>query len=412
MDHRRSGRFSFLLFSAAVAPVVLGGGGGCDRSRPRGSGTQAPPAEPSSMIESQRRTGSVESAQASQQGTPASATTDLMKHADQDMAQVLAELQSLGGRPIETLTPAQAREQPSPADAVKSLLKKQGKSTEPEAVAKVEDREIPRPGGKLPVRIYTPTGGGTLPVIVYFHGGGFVIASNDTYDATPRALANGARAIVVAVEYRKAPEYRFPAAHDDANAAYQWVVKHADSFDGDAKRVAVAGESAGANLAENVAIFARDHQQRRPLHVLLVYPIASAGMSSESYEKYRDAKPLNKSMMAWFSDHYLRSPKDARDPRLDLLNAKLTSLPETTIINAELDPLLSDGKALAEKLEAAEVQVKQKTYDGVTHEFFGMGAVVSDAKDAMQFACDRLRGSFEAAANAQETALSGEAAKP
>ncbi|HYQ15784.1 MAG TPA: alpha/beta hydrolase [Polyangiaceae bacterium] len=329
---------------------------------------------------------------------------DPMKHADDDMAAVLAELKALNGKPIESLSAAEARKQPTPTDAVQALLKKQGKSVAPEAVSKVQDRTIAASTGSLPVRIYTPAGADALPVVVYFHGGGFVIADNDVYDATPRALANGAQAIVVSVEYRKAPEHKFPAAHDDAVAAYRWVVKNAASFGGDGKRFAVAGESAGGNLAENVAIAARDDHELQPLHVLLVYPVASDNLSSDSYAKYRDAKPLNKAMMAWFTEQYFRTPADAHDPRISLIDAKLAGLPETTIINAEIDPLRWDGEQLAKKLELAEVPVKQKTYAGVTHEFFGMGAAVSDAQDAVKFASQRLKDSFEVAAKRVETA--------
>jgi acetyl esterase len=338
------------------------------------------------------------------EATPAPKVTEapprpesVLKDVDKDMAEVLVELQMLGVKPIETLSATEARQQPTPADAVKAVLKKHGRPTEPEAVAKVQDRTVPGPGGEIPVRVYTPAGTGPMPIIVYFHGGGFVIATNDVYDATPRALTNGAKAIVVSVEYRKAPEHKFPAAHDDAFAAYRWILKNGASLGGDPKRVAVAGESAGGNLAANVAILARDQRERYPTHLLLVYPVASSSTSSESYVKYADARPLNKAMMSWFTGQYFRSPADAQDPRINLLAAKLIGLPETTIINAEIDPLLSDGEALAKKLKEAEVSVKQKTYGGVTHEFFGMGAVVGDAKDAMELACERLRASLEGA---------------
>jgi acetyl esterase len=333
---------------------------------------------------------------------------DPMADLDKDMARVLAEAQGLGAKPIESLKPAEARQQPTLTDAVKSILKKDEKPTAPEAVAKVQDRNIPGGAGNIPVRIYMPSSETTpLPVIVYYHGGGFVIASNDVYDATPRALANGARAVVVSVEYRKGPEHKFPAAHDDAFAAYKWTLKNAGSFGGDAKRVAVAGESAGGNLAANVAIAARDKQERLPVHLLLVYPVASSNMSSDSYVKYAEAKPLNKNMMTWFTEQYFAKPEDGKDPRINLVAANLKGLPETTIINAEIDPLLSDGKELADKLKDAGVSVKQKTYEGVTHEFFGLGAVVDDAKDAVKLASERLRDSFEDAAKATDATALG-----
>jgi acetyl esterase len=320
---------------------------------------------------------------------------DPMEDVDKDMKSVLDQLAALGAKPIESLTPAEARKQPTLADAVEAVLKQKNESTAPEEVAKVQNRTIPGAAGSLPARIYTPKKGkAPYPVIVYFHGGGFVIGSNDSYDATPRGLANGAEAVVVSVEYRKAPEHKFPAAHDDAYAAYSWVSKNAGSFSGDPKRIAVAGESAGGNLAANVAIEARDKHQPLPVHLLLVYPVASSNMDSDTYVKYATAKPLNRAMMRWFTDKYFRSPADAKDPRIDLIHANLLGLPPTTIVNAEIDPLLSDGTELAKKLDDAKVEVKQKTYSGVTHEFFGLGAVVGDAKDAMKLASGQLKDAF------------------
>lgn len=333
-------------------------------------------------------------------GGPSAAAKDWKSHADKDMTKVLDELAKLGGKPIETLTPAEARKQPSPVDAMNAVLKEEGKSTAPEEVAKVENRTIKAGSASLPVRIYTPKDAkAPYPVIVYFHGGGFVIATNDTYDASARGLANGAKAAVVAVEYRKAPENKFPAAHDDANAAYAWVLKNAASFSGDPKNVAVAGESAGGNLALNVAINARDKKEQLPVHVLAVYPIASSNTDSKSYREFAEAKPLDKPMMTWFTNEYVRTPADAQDPRLNLVLANLAGLPDTTIINAELDPLASDGEMLEKKLDDAKVSVKRKTYSGVTHEFFGLGAVVGKAKDAMDFATSRLKDAFGKRAN-------------
>jgi acetyl esterase len=320
---------------------------------------------------------------------------DPLAGADEDMRDVMDELGTLGSKPLETLSAEEARKQPSPADAVRALLKREGKSVAPEMVGKVLDSTIPTSAGALAIRVYTPKQGkGPFPVVVYYHGGGFVIGTNDSYDATPRALANAAEAVVVSVEYRKAPENKFPAAHDDAYAAYQWVLANAGSIDGDPRNVAVGGESAGGNLAANVAIRARDEKQPLPKHALLVYPVASTDTSSESYEKYANAKPLNRAMMRWFTDKYFRTSQDAADPRMDLVNAKLVGLPPTTIINAEIDPLLSDGELLAKRLKAAEVPVEQKTYAGVTHEFFGMGAVVDEAKDAVEYAAKRLKSAF------------------
>ena len=281
--------------------------------------------------------------------------------------------------------------QPTPAEAVNALLRKRGTTPEPLPVGRVVERTIPGPGGDIPVRIYTPHGEGPFPVIVYTHGGGWVIATNDTYDATARALCDAVGAIVVSVEYRKAPEHRFPAAHQDAFAAYHWVLQNAEELGGDPLRVAVAGESAGGNLAVASAILARDNGIQPPAHVLAVYPVADGHTDSPSYEENADAKPLNRAMMQWFFGHYLRSPADADHPLISLIRADLRGLPPTTIITAEIDPLRSDGERLAKALRDAGVKVDYHTYDGVTHEFFGMGTVVKDAAKALAHAAKGLK---------------------
>jgi acetyl esterase/lipase len=326
-----------------------------------------------------------------------SKTKDVMEEADSDMKAVLTELGALGAKSFSTLTPAVARKQASPADAVKKVLEKDKKPTAPLEMAKVEDRKIPGAKGPIAARIYTPKTDAKkpLPVIAYWHGGGFVVADLDTYDASPRALADEADAIVVSLDYRHAPENKFPAAHEDAFAGYQWVLKNAASFGGDPKRVAVAGESAGGNLAANVSIMARDKNLQLPVHQLLVYPVAQTGTNTESYREWGEAKPLDRASMEWFVKNYTSKPGDIGDSRLNLVSAKLDGLPKTTIVLAEIDPLRSDGELLAEKLEAAGVDVDTKTYDGVTHEFFGMGAVVDDAKSAEDYAGGRLKAAFK-----------------
>jgi acetyl esterase len=325
------------------------------------------------------------------EGSEAYSTSKL----DRDQMGVIDALTLLNGQPIETLSPEQARKQPTPADAVKRALSQAGKPTAPEAVQKVEDRDLAVAWGDLPVRIYTPKEGtAPYPVVLYFHGGGFVIANNDVYDASPRAIGNAAKAVVVAVDYRQAPEHKFPAAHEDAFAAYKWLLKHAKDVQGDPSRVAVLGESAGGNLAANVAIAARDNQEPLPLAVVLVYPMASSNLDSQSYREHMHAKPLNKAMMQWFMDQFFRTPADAQDLRINLVNADLKGLPPVTIINAEVDPLRSEGELLATKLQEAGVEVSQRTFKGVAHEFFGQGAVVSDAKDAVALAATRLRAVF------------------
>lgn len=318
--------------------------------------------------------------------------------ANADMQAVLDELALLGGKPIETLTPEDARKQPTPADAVMALLKKKGKDTSPTALVpgvSSTDREIPGAAGNLPVRIYTPAGAGPFPVVVYFHGGGWVIADKQVYDGGARGLSKESQAIVVSVDYRRAPEAKFPAAWDDSLAAYKWVAANAGSFNGDPARLALAGESAGGNLALATAVAARDAGVQAPTHVLAVYPVAQTGnLDTASYRDSATAKPLNKAMIGWFVDKLLAKPADKSDPRVDLVHAKLAGLPPVTIINAQIDPLREDGAMLEAALKKAGVKVQRKVYIGVTHEFFGMGAAVKQAADAQRAGGQALLASF------------------
>ncbi len=314
--------------------------------------------------------------------------------ADPQMHAVLDQLTALHPKPLEKLTAQEARMQPGPADAVKALLIKQGKSTAPEQVSKVEDSTIPGPAGTIPIRVYTPDGSGPFPVLVYFHGGGWVIADLNTYDSTPRALANLTHAVVVSVEYRHAPENKFPAAHEDAYAATQYVLKNAAQMNCDPMRVAVGGESAGGNMAAAVCLMARDRKGMMPLYQMLVYPVADYAFDTPSYKENANAKPLNKPMMQWFFRQTVKSPADGKNPYLSILRAKVAGVPSATVITAQIDPLRSEGKAYADRLEAAGVKVRYRNYDGVTHEFFGMGAVVDKAKEANQFAADGLLAAF------------------
>ena len=312
-----------------------------------------------------------------------------------DMQKVLDALAALGGKPIETLSPAEARLQPTPTDAVKAVMTQQALPTGPDATVTTQDLTYPADAGVQKARVYKPAGAtGPLPVILYIHGGGWVIADIDVYDASPRALAKAANAIVVSIEYRHAPEAKFPAAHDDANAAYKWVLANAAKWGGDVNKVAVAGESAGGNMAVNVAISARDAKLPLPKSIIAVYPVADSNLATGSKVKSADTKPLNTKMLGWFFTHTLANPADAMDPRLNLVGAKLDGLPPTTIILASIDPLHDDGVNLAGKLKDAGVTVDLKEYPGVTHEFFGMGSVVAAAKEAQDYAAAKLKAGF------------------
>ena len=333
-------------------------------------------------------------------GKPAAADdSGTIKRANPDMRQVLEKLMQLGAKPLGSQTPEETRQGPSPADAVAAVLRDQGKN--PAALAAAtgvtkQDLTYPTAGTTQAVRIYKPSNStGKLPVIVYIHGGGWVIADLNTYDSSPMALAKKTGAIVVSVEYRHAPEFRFPAAHDDTFAAYKWTLDNAAKFGGDPKRVAIAGESAGGNMAINVAIRARDEKIQTPLHMLLVYPVAGTDLTTPSYVKNERAIPLSKAAMDWFVKNTIQSPADLADPRLAVYaKANLAGLPPATIINAEIDPLASDGQFLADKLRAAGVKTKREVYTGVTHEFFGMDAAVAAAAKAQDFAAQELKAAF------------------
>ena len=314
---------------------------------------------------------------------------------DKTMFAILQRLDSMGGKPVEGLTPAEARRQPTPTDAVMALVRENKVPVPPSAVDTM-GKEIPVIGGSVHARIYTPKSGtAPFPIVVYYRGGGWVIASLDVYDASCRGLSEQANAIVVSVDYRTGPENKFPTAHNDAFAAYQWVLKNAASFNGDPKRVAVAGESAGGNLAANVSIMARDKKVMMPLHQILVYPVVGDDLEAPSVKEYAFAKPLNKAMLPWFFQHYLKTPADGKTPMISLNFANLKGLPPTTIIAAQLDPLTSGGELLRDKLKEAGVDTKYELYKGVTHEFFGMAILLKDAKNAQELAGKELKKAFE-----------------
>ncbi len=311
------------------------------------------------------------------------------------MQAVLDQLAALNPKPLETLSVPEARKQPTPADAAKELQKKQKGNAEPEPVGSITNRKIPVKGGSIPIRIYKPRGQGPFPVLVYYPGDGWIVADVDRYDASARALANLANVEVVSVGYRQAPEHKFPTAHADAFNAYRWVVGHAKSLGGDSSKVAVAGEGAGGNLAGAVAMMARDSNAKLPAHQVLVYPIAGYDLNTLSYQENANAKPLSTPMMEWYFSQYLRNPGDGANPLVDLVHApNLQGLPPATVITADIDPLRSEGEAYANRLKESGVSVDYRNYKGLTHDFFGMGSVVTAARDAEQQAADGLKKSL------------------
>jgi len=322
------------------------------------------------------------------------------REVNRQMQDVLDHYAKMNPLPVETLTPVMARQQAELRDAVMATINdhtaKRAFIGVLEPVAHVEHLCIAGPGGQILLRIYSPFGEGIKPAALYFHGGGMVIGSLNTYDASCRSLCNAAECVIVSVAYRQAPEHRYPAAAEDAFAAYQWVLQNSAEINVDPTRVAVIGESAGGNLAAGICLRAKMEDIPQPIHQVLIYPMLDARFDSPSYLEHEHAKPLNKAMMQYFWAHYLRHEADAQDPlACPLRAANLTGLSPATVILAEIDPLRCDGKDYADRLRASGVDVDVQTFDGVSHEFFGMGAIVTEGKRAVVFAAERLEDAFE-----------------
>lgn len=313
------------------------------------------------------------------------------------MLAVIEELGRLAPTPIEQLTPQQARQQPSFKDAVNSLLDKNN-IPRPTANVTISERMIPG-FNNVPIRvkIYTPnTGPAIKPVLVYYHGGGWVIGSPEVYEYSTLALAQSTGAVVVSVDYRLSPENKFSIAHEDAFAAYKWVKNNASQIGGDANKVAVGGESAGGNMAITTSMLARDRGVTLPVHILAVFPVANNDLNTASYQMYANAKPLNKAGIIYFTNNYFNSPADGDSPLISLVDvANLKGLPGTTIIAAEIDPLQTEGMQLRDVMRAQGVTVTYQLYKGVTHEFFGMYAIVPEAQQAQTLAATQLINAFK-----------------
>ena len=294
------------------------------------------------------------------------------------------ELVIKAGRPAyNTLSPKEARQlfrETRPAS-----------TPTPPAIGLVKDLAADGPHGPIPLRSYRPAGveaAARLPVLVYFHGGGWVIGDLDTHDVLCRQLTAEAGISVVSVDYRLAPEHKFPAAVDDAWAATRWIVDHAAELDVDASRLAVAGDSAGGTLAAVVALLARDQGGPAIRLQVLNYPVTDCRTDTGSYQQFADGFLLTRVSMQWFFDHYLRSAADAADWRASPLRApSLAGLPPALVITAGFDPLRDEGEAYAAKLREAGVRVETRRFDGLIHGFFDMGGASAAAQAAVTATC-------------------------
>jgi acetyl esterase len=253
-------------------------------------------------------------------------------------------------------------------------------------IGKVEERNIPGPAGFIPLRVYTPLGvrDDTLPGLVFFHGGGFVIGDLDTHDGLCRQLANASGCRVISVAYRLAPEHKFPAAVDDAYAAVSWVAEHAREFGVDSDRIAVGGDSAGGNLAAVVCQLAKERGGPKIALQLLLYPATESGVDTPSRVALAEGYLLEKKSIEWFLQQYVERGTDPIDPRLSpLLAPDLSGLPPAHIHTAEFDPLVDEGKAYADKLAAAGVEVEYTCHPGMIHHFFCLAGAIPYARTAI-----------------------------
>ncbi len=330
---------------------------------------------------------------------------------DNQMWAVIEQFIAFNDPALPTLSARQARMNHSVTDAVNTLLAKNNVASSAPNLT-ISQQVLPKaytpesaPDG-VPVRIYTPASSnttnlatdGTRPAIVYYHGGGWVIGSLNVYEPSAKALADRTGAIVFSVDYRLASETmnKFPAAHEDAYAAYKYVRDNAAALKVNPTKIAVAGESAGGNMAAAVCILARERGVALPVHELLVYPVADNNLTTESYNTYANAVPLSRANIQYFTSLYFNSPADGDNRLLSLVDvADLRGLPTTTIIAAEIDPLQTEGVSLRNKLTAAGVSVDYTLYKGTTHEFFGTYDVVPLAQEAQTHAADRLKAAFQ-----------------
>lgn len=314
----------------------------------------------------------------------------LSEKLDPTVRLLLDAIRAQGNPPMETMSPVDARR-----FAAESLKPVGGT---PETVRSIENLRIPGPEGEIPVRVYMPDVDAPRPGLVYFHGGGWVICDLDMYDVVCTALARRAGAVVVSVDYRLAPEHKFPAAVVDCYAATVWTAANAARLGIDPARLAVGGDSAGGNLAAVISIKSRDEHGPAIAKQVMVYPVTEVSrMDTPSYQEFADGYQLTKSEMEWFRDLYLRGPEDAANPHASpLLAPDLRGLPPALILTAECDPLRDEGEAYARRLESAGVPVTCRRYAGMIHPFFSLSGAIPQAFEAF----DQIAAALQTSAGA------------
>ena len=304
---------------------------------------------------------------------------------DRNVRTLLEGIAALGLPPLESLPLDEERQRVSENRAELTGAM--------EPLASVENLRIPGPAGEIPVRVYRPEGGGNGAGVVYFHGGGWVVCDLNTHDVPCSAIAHRSGAVVVAVDYRLAPEHKFPAAVIDSYAALLWAAENGKRLGINQDQLCVCGDSAGGNLATVVAIKSREENGPRIALQALVYPVTDlSSVDTGSYLEFAEDHYLTKSLMEWFRDLYLGHPEDSRNPDASPLLARdLRGLPRALVITAECDPLRDEGEAYAKRLRDAGVEVKLTRYTGMIHPFFSLAGVLPQAAEAYQEIADAIR---------------------
>lgn len=313
---------------------------------------------------------------------------------DADMAHLLSLLERMDPKRIEICTVPEARAQPTLKTALNKILR----DPNDDQGVNMELRLIPGATTEIRARIYTPRiadADRSMPIVLFIHGGGWVVGDLDGYDAAPRALAKRLGAVVVSTHYRQAPEYVFPAAHDDALAAWRWTLENAATLGADRNLRVIVGEGSGGNLAVNVTLDAKAEGLDGPQHLVLVTPMTGTDFGLSSYVENRDTWPLNAATVEWFYSKYARDAVDLASPKLNLSDRPdLGGLPPTTMILAEHDPLRTEGEHFAQALRRSGTWVDCTVYDGVTHDFFGLAQAVNKAMFAQGQVARNINGSF------------------
>jgi acetyl esterase/lipase len=308
---------------------------------------------------------------------------------DPQAQRVVDAMAALNLKPVEESTPAEARE---------SIRTRTAALGPVEGVVAVADHRVPVAGAEITVRVYSPGGPGPHPTLVYYHGGGWVIGDLYTHDGLCRSITNAARCVVVSVDYRLAPEWKYPVAAEDSYTALCWVVANAARLGVDPRRVAVGGDSAGGNLAAVATLMARDRGGPGVVHQILIYPVTDSDLNTHSYAENATGYVLTIEGMRWFWSHYLAHAGQGLEPHASPLRApSLAGLPSALVITAECDPLRDEGEAYAARLRDAGVPVTVTRYDGMFHGFVRMTRILDKARTALDEIADSLQKAFAAA---------------